>query len=241
MDVDVDFYWPVLVIGSELNAVRYAVENKTHILFNRDPYIHSYQRTHTPAGHTLEQEWAQACYNLYDSGLHPFQNSINTIRIDSSNNLAKIFTKSEKKYTIRYDELKVFDLENVHGLEKDFHQELVHYLVLDWFDVKTTGGDMSLNLIEDKGSLFVNKVVFFDSTRIDGARQHKDILAESILTYDQLSDVNFTDTVARFKVVSMLEESGFIRPKIELWKRDIYPVKKTFPKTEGNISLMGEE
>ena len=241
MDVDVDFYWPVLVIGSELNAVRYASENKAHILFNRDPYIHSYQRACSESDSTIEQNWAETSYGLYNSGKCPFQNSISKIRVHRDKNLIKVYTRSEKKYTVQYKKLCIFDLENVYGLEDISREEIINYRVLDWFDVKTTGGIIPSEAIEDKQSLFVRKIVFFDSTRIDGTNAHKDILAESILNPDQLNNVNFTDTVSRFKVIGMLKEVGFVRPKIELWKRDVYPLKKITPKVEENIIFMGDE
>ena len=210
-------------------------------IINRDPYFHSYQRTCSETSSTLEKQWSRLSYDLYNSASCPFQNNIKTIRVEPAKNLLKIFTKAENRYTVRYEELKIFDLENVTGLEDTFYQEVIHYRVLDWFDVKTTGGHIEFEVLEDKDSLFVNRVIFFDSTRVDGSRIHKDLLAESFLTSDQLNDVEFTDTMVRFKILNLLEQTGFKRPQLELWKRDIYPVKKTLLKIEGNITLMGDE
>ena len=238
MDADVDFCWPVIVIGSEINAVRYTVENEAHILLNRDPSFHSYQRAQSKADITLEQEWSGLVYNIYNSGSCAFQRDIKTIRVEPNKNFLSVFTKAEKKYTIEYEKLFIFDLENVVGLEHTFHQEIAYYRVLDWFDVKTTGGVIETSVIQDPTTDFVKKIIFFDSTRIDGSRSHKDLVSESFLSASQLNNVEFTDTMAKFKVVSLLGTIGIKNPCLELWKRDIYPVKTNAFKREENICLM---
>ena len=238
MDVDADFRWTQVVIGNELNAIRFTSKNKMHILCNRSPYYHSYECGGTHPRLPLEEEWARHSYKIYQAGRNPFSDKIKTIRVDKAEKTIKVMTVGETRYFISYDELYIFDLENVFGLEDIFSQEIIHYRVLDWFDIRTTGGEIDVETIDDPNSNFVKKICFFDSTRIDGERNHKDLVAESVLTPEEINDVNFTDTIARFKVVNQLEQIGIKKPRLELWKRDIYPIKKISGMDQDSIYLM---
>jgi len=239
MGVVADFHWAHTVVGSELDAVRFAFKNKNHILFNCDPHFHSYQPSCSEFDSTLEETWAKTSYRLYQEGKNPFSNTIKTLRIDRKEKLVKVFTKNEMRSLVGYDKLYIFDLENVLGVEDVFSQEILRYRVLDWFDVHTTGGKVDVESLEDLSSDFIKKISFFDSTRIDGSRAHKDIVAESILTLEQINDVNYTDTIARFKIIEQLKQIGIEKPNLRLWKRDIYPIKKICGENQNDIFLMG--
>ena len=107
-----DFDWDRLVIGSEINAVRFALENKIHILFNRDPYVHSYERC-SSTNSSLEEEWARQSYALYELSLNPFTDLVDNLRFDHELKLVKVVTKNGGVYSIHYKELFLFDLENI--------------------------------------------------------------------------------------------------------------------------------
>ena len=63
MDAGADFYWPEITIGSDLNAVRFAISNKNFLLFNSVPVFNSYDLH----GHLddLESLWARDSYRAY--------------------------------------------------------------------------------------------------------------------------------------------------------------------------------
>ena len=74
--------------------------------------------------------------------------------------------------------------------------------------------------------LLINKIKLFKSLRIDGNQKYLDLLCESFLTDRQLKNFDFSDTMARFKVVDMLRKRGVDNPRVSLWKRDVFPVYK---------------
>ena len=229
-----------ITIGSELNAVRHAIKNKTFILFNRDPYFHSYEHTSADSSINLESVWAREAYQLYALGTHPFTNQVRSIRFDMDRDIIKIAVKSGAIYTIKYNDVTLFDVEGVYGLPDSFVQNIVSYRVLDWFDIHRHGNP-SICTMRDSNSNLAHNVRFFMSTRRDGDHMTKDLVAESSLSLEQLHDVNFTDTAVRFKIKSMLREKGFDNIELSHWKRDVYPVVAGATKQIGNIRLVETE
>ena len=210
---DVDFEWASVVIGADLDAVRFAYENKYLLIKNRPPYHHSYE--------DVEQEWAEKIYRLYEMALVPFTDKSNNIRVYPEEKILKVFT-DRNVYTVRYEKLHLYDDENVEGAPLD--RELLHYRVIDWFDCQGLY-DLDFDEIttEDK---FVNKIKLFKTRRIDGNQKYLDLLCESFLTDKQLKSFDYGDTMARFKVADLLKKRGVAKPRLSLWKRDIYPVYK---------------
>ena len=221
---DVDYEWDILVIGNDIHAVRYAYENKVPILFNCMPFFHSYEASSNDGFDTLEEEWAFKSYSLYEWCLNPFANSIDKIRIDSSNRIIKIFTVTNSVYTISYSQIHLFDLENIFGLEENFSFATSHFRVLDWFDARGLS-HFSSDRIETRDK-FINNIIFFNSTRMDGHHGYRDIVCESFLSQNQLKGAEYTDTMARFKVQSILKQNGLNNTALKFWKREIGPVRK---------------
>ena len=213
MDAVVDFEWENVVVGADLDAVRFAYDNNYFLIKNREPYHHSYEDT--------EQEWAEKIYQLYDSALVPFTDMTNNIRVFPEENILKVFTDSNV-YIIRYDNLHLYDDENVEGLSLE--RELLHYRVVDWFDCQGLYDlDFEEIVTEDK---FVHKIKLFKTRRIDGNQKYLDLLCESFLTDNQLKSFDYSDTMARFKIIDLFAKRE-IKVKISLWKRDTYPIYKT--------------
>jgi len=211
---DVNFNWSNVVIGSDLDAVRYAYNNNYFLIKNRPPYHHSYEE--------IEEEWAEKIYQLYDMALVPFTNESNNIRIVPEEKLIKIFT-DRNVYVIQYENLHVFDDENIEGFS--LNRELLYYRVIDWFDCQ---GLYDLDFDEIvTGDKFVHKIKLFSTRRIDGNQKYLDLLCESFLTDKQLKSFDYSDTMTRFKVTDLLEKHGLNRVNMLLWKRDVYPIYKT--------------
>ena len=216
-NADADFYWPDVVIGADIDAVEFAHKNNFHLLKNRVPYHHSYEG--------IEEPWASMCYDLYARGMCPFVDKISKIRVDQNDKTIKVIT-GHNTFEICYDNLHVFDSENVGGVENN--KELVHYRVVDWFDCKGLYDLSCKQIISDDD--FVNKVMFFKSRRIDGNQRYLDLLCESFLTDSQLKSFEYSDTMVRFKVRDMLKKHLNKEIAMSLWKREIYPVYKCLQK-----------
>ncbi len=69
----VEYEWRSVVIGADLDAVRFAYDNKYLLIKNRSPYHHSYEY--------VEREWAEKIYRLYEMALVPFTDKSNNIRV----------------------------------------------------------------------------------------------------------------------------------------------------------------
>ena len=58
------------------------------------------------------------CYDLYARGMCPFVDKISKIRVDQNDKTIKVIT-GHNTFEIRYDNLHVFDSENVGGVENN--------------------------------------------------------------------------------------------------------------------------
>ena len=214
MDAAADFEWENVVIGADIDAIRYAHDNNYFLVKNRLPYHHSYEG--------VEEEWAEKLYQLYDLALIPFTDKSSNVRVFPEDRLMKIFT-DHNVFVIKYKNLHVYDDENVEGFS--LNREILHYRVIDWFDCQGLY-DLGFDEIttDDK---FVHIIRFFKTRRIDGDQRYLDLLCESFLTDKQLKNFDYSDTMARFKVSDLLKKRGVAKPRMSLWKRDIYPIYKT--------------
>lgn len=215
--VDVNFEWANVVIGADTDAVEFAHKNNFYLLKNRIPHHHSYEG--------LEDVWAEKSYELYNKGLCPFTDKIETIRVDPETKTVKVIT-NYRRYVVKYQNLHVFDIENVTGVT--MNRALEHYRVVDWFDCKGLYNLTCRQITTDDD--FINKLVFFKTRRIDGDQKYLDLLCESFLTEDQLKDFDYSDTMARFKVKDILQKHLKKKVKMKLWKREVYPVYKCLQK-----------
>ncbi len=211
--MDVDYIWKDVVIGADLDAVSFAYENSYFLIKNRSPYHHSYEG--------IEEEWAEKSYQLYNLGLTPFTDKLYKIRVSLEDKFIKVFT-DRNVFSIQYVNLYVFDDENLEGTSLD--RELLYYRVIDWFDCQGLY-DLDFDEIETEDK-FVHKVKFFKTQRIDGNQRYLDLLCESFLGVNQLKSFDYSDTMARFKIMDLLEKHGINKVKLSLWKRELYPVYK---------------
>ena len=219
-----DFQWQDLVIGPCIESVRFAHEHKFFLVKNTSPPYHSYEG--------VQEEWAAKAYDLYNIGKSPVVEKVTSIRVDPEQKNLKVFTDYDH-FTIEYDSLHLFNMDNIYGLEQETKTELIGYRVLDWFDVRAAGlHDLDEITLDND---FIKNIRFFKTCRLDGDQPYKDLVCESFLTEKQLKSVDFTDTMARFKTISILEERGLEKPKLQLWKRDVYPIKETIYKEQNSI------
>jgi hypothetical protein len=211
--VDADFKWDNVVVGADIDAVEFAHDNCFFLIKNRQPYHHSYE--------DVEAAWAEKSYELYNLGLIPFLDKISNIRVIPEEKLIKVVTQ-RNSFTVQYEELHLFDTENVVGAT--LQRDIEHYRVIDWFDCKGLYDlDFDELTTEDK---FVSKIKLFKTLRIDGGQKYLDLLCESFLTEDELKSFDYSDVMARFKITDLLKKRGIDKVRMVLWKRDVHPVYK---------------
>jgi len=227
------YKFSTIVVGSELNAVLCATKEKACLLLNRRPFLHSFDTTDDeisvglkkyPLGSPKEEVWAELVYKHSMAGLVPFGDTINKINI--VDNILEVTTKLEKNIQLEYEKLFLYDDVNV--VNSPLQESVERYRVLDWFDIKS-GAKHDLDVLQSDSD-FVKTAKFFLSSRIDGNKDRKDVVSESFLTLEQLHNVNYSDTMARFKVAALMKDAGVDRSiKLDFWKRDIYPTTEHEP------------
>ena len=178
-------------------------------------------------------------------GLNSVSGKIQSIRVEKDK--LKVITKNSKIIQIKYDKLRIFNLDKISFLPLQVNEEIKSYRILDWFNVRS-GMKHEHDFLFDEHNTFVNKIYFYLSPRVDGnTRDYKDLVAESFLDKKQINDVNYSDSISRLKVLNMMNSSGikgtgngkdikgnqrYLPIKIELARRDIFPIKKISCETE---------
>ena len=74
------------------------------------------------------------------------------------------------------------------------------------------GGKHEIDLIHT-GDDFVSEIWFYSSDRIDGNSPVRDACAVSKLTSQQLTDFDFSETMARFKTLKIMKDHGMRGPQ----------------------------
>jgi hypothetical protein len=220
------YEWDEVVIGNNLPATIYAYLNSVPIIPN-SPRRHNFFEFLSPdlnlerlsikneskklSGFKEDRLVGISKFEVYKkltflnslAGLNPLCDKVATIRIE--NGYVKVTTQNFGLIRIKFNKLRIFDDENVTGLEeppglKD------KFKVLDWVNVKS-GMTHDYDIL--KSSIdFVREIYFYPSKRIDGSTNRKDLVSVSYLTEEQLGDFDFSDTVAKFKILKLMKRAG---------------------------------
>ena len=240
-----------VVIGGDLNALIYAnetgsclIDNTTASIFPFDTIVHA-----ITLGDVVYDKGAsefnvseRLSYVLNTRGLHPFGKNVESIRLNLEKREMSISSNFFRSKKLRFLDLHVFDTTNVQGLPfEDFKIE--KYRVFDWFAVRS-GMKHEFEHIEGDSD-FAKNVYFYLSPRIDGNKYKKDMVVESLMTEEQIRDVDYSDSIVRLKVLNMMKEAGIkgtsngvgknLSLKIELQKREVLPVITTNYGEEGIV------
>ena len=231
-----------IVIGSGLNAVLYAyktnsifIDNSVDPLFPFDEIGLGFSlgnKLLSPKTSPLEV-FNSLAYEMASSGRSPYCGLVEGIRIIPEENKLNIITKNGHVSKCTFNKLRIFDISMVSGVPFDEETKIQHYRVFDWFNVRSGMKHEHEYILGDDD--FCKKIYFYISKRIDGNKNKKDLVAESIMNEEQLNDFDYSDTIARIKTTSMMKQVGIkgtgngvgknLPIKLELFKRDIRPVK----------------
>ena len=224
------FEYDEVVIGSNLTAVLFAFNNKLPIFFTRPhrPFRFDYFApsfdfscvgedcvstvllTHNgemTVGLSKNLMWERLLFMISLAGRAPLSGLCERIRYDGetmtcSNEYSKIAE-------IRFEKAHYFGDDNCSGIiEKEVASD--SYICYDWVAFNR-GGKHEIDFIETTDN-FVNKIWFYPSDRIDGNSAVKDACLVSILTKEQLLNFDYSETMARFKLVHEMETRGMKGP-----------------------------
>jgi len=242
-----------VTIGNDLNAIIHAyktggifINNTVARIFPYDTIDHAIDlgpARYTPDTFRLNV-YEGISYTMAMMGRDFLGRNIESISVKLEQNEISVSSKTFRPKKLRFEKLTVFDIENVHGLPFD-EPKIEKYRVFDWFNVRS-GTKHDYGLLESDSD-FVKKIHFYLSPRIDGNKHKKDLVTESFLTKEQLHDVDYSDSLARLKALSMMRDAGIkgtlngagknLSLKIELAKRSIFPIKKFSKEQKNNVIL----
>ncbi len=138
------------------------------------------------------------------SGLVPLSNLCTSFR--ASDNSLTCFNEYSKICEIKFNKCHYFGDNNVNGLLEKNSFDNEEYLCYDWVAFNK-GGKHDIDYIETDDS-FCKQIWFYPSDRIDGNTSVKDACIVSQLAQEQILNFNFSETMARFKLINEMEKRG---------------------------------
>ena len=220
------YFYDTVVIGGNLPAFLYAYTNNLPIIFvdSKPPfefdevdsldfeelglqYSYNENRLYSERYGGKEKRhlrlWERIGFLLGVAGLMPVSSYAESIRIQD--NQLKIATERQRTTKINFNKLVIFDDEKVSGLTATTKQEKGKNRVIDWFNVRSGCNHGVVHLVDADD--FINKIIFYPTERAEN-KNFKDLYAESHLTDEELKDFDYSETMARFKILKMMKAAG---------------------------------
>ena len=216
-----------IVVGSNLTAVLYAFHNKLPIFFTtpQRPFRFDYLEpslnlacvrledvshpliTHGQninVGHAKELLWERLLFLLSLEGQMPLSDLCESMRYTGETLVCS--NEYSKIAEIKFEKAYYFGDDNCTGLIEEKRVADPTYMCYDWIAFNR-GGKHEIDFIET-GDDFVKQIWFYPTDRIDGASPVKDACLVSRLTETELLDFDYSQTMARFKMVAEMESRG---------------------------------
>tara|TARA_B100000989_G_scaffold2418_2_gene1626 strand:+ start:13167 stop:14033 length:867 start_codon:yes stop_codon:yes gene_type:complete len=214
------FEYSSVVIGSDLKSFLFAFVNDYPILFTEQNKPHQfdffvdYHNDNSNKFISFDKiykfgkqkiyMWERLYFLLSMRGLLPLSDMCDTIRYDGKKLICS--TEYSKLCEIKFNNCFYGGDNKTYKLINLKEPRNVRYKVYDKIAF-TSGGKHDIDYFETDDD-FVNKVWFFSSDRICGNTGVKDAYVLSTLTHEQLNSPSYTNTMARFKLLSIMKENG---------------------------------
>lgn len=240
------YEYDTIVIGGGLNAKVYAYYTKCPCICGNNVAPFRFDMLQKELVQKLPgqnknslQNWEVLNFILGMSGQLPMGDKVTSLNI--RDNIIKATTKDSRLAKFEFNKLVIFDDKDVYGLPLIKEKKVGKSRVLDWFNVRS-GMEHDHDLFETQDN-FVREVIFYSSDRFGAqksGRNRKDLVSVSYLEEDQVNDFEYSDTMARFKILKMMKDAGirgarngrdvnnpevyrYYSPKIEATQREIIP------------------
>tara|TARA_R100000008_G_scaffold19975_3_gene10336 strand:+ start:20778 stop:21710 length:933 start_codon:yes stop_codon:yes gene_type:complete len=225
------FQYDEIVVGSSLPAVLYAFNKNLPIFFTspRRPFRFDYLESELDLsclkldarvkslttfegkkkiGIQKELLWERLLFLLSLDGKVPLSGLGTTMRYDGKSVVCS--NEYSKIMEFNFGECHYFGDDNSIGFagKKTLDDDI--YICYDYIAFNK-GGKHEIDLIHT-GDDFISEIWFYSSDRIDGNTPIRDACAVSKLTAAQLLDFEYSETMARFKVVHEMEKRGMKGP-----------------------------
>jgi hypothetical protein len=244
-----DLEYDKLVIGSDLSALSYCYVNKCPAIFLRNcrPYQYNEKENWTEE----MSLWDDLAFSLSITKYLPFSDMIVSLRLENDN-LLKAITKNGLVTSIRFNNLVISDDYRLEGLPPSIGKTNTDNWVIDWFDVNI-GSIHAHDFIIDDDEQFVKKIYFYISKRTFKNNTKKDLVSVSKIKEENLNIFDYSETMARFKILKMMDNVGikgnwdktnqrYVKPRIYSTKRNVYALgKNIYNNLPDNIITLHDE
>tara|TARA_Y100001963_G_scaffold159223_1_gene261938 strand:- start:1040 stop:1924 length:885 start_codon:yes stop_codon:yes gene_type:complete len=220
-----------IVIGSNLTAVLYAFNNKLPIFYTHPqrPFRFDHLKPtvdlsciglqNTPReilthegkiniGTPKRLLWERLLFVISLAGRAPLSTLCHSMRHNGESLICS--NEYSKIAQINFQKAYYFGDLNCSGLVDEKIVANPRYMCYDWIAFNR-GGKHEIDLIETTDN-FVNKIWFYPTDRVDGNSPVKDACLVSTLTEEQLLDFDYSQTMARFKMVAEMRDRGMRGP-----------------------------
>lgn len=216
-----------IVIGSSLEALMFAFNNQLPVFFSEaerpfrfdfvdpsldlsDLNLENEERVlksiagEIKVGLPKEILWERLMFILSYFGKAPLAALCRSMRYTGS---SIIFSDEYSKIAeVNFNHCYYFGDKNCHKLLNEKPIDRRTYICYDWIAFNR-GGKHDVDFIKTKDD-FVGTIWFYSSDRIDGNSPVKDACVVSRLTAEQLTDFDYSETMARFKMIHEMENRG---------------------------------
>tara|TARA_B100000073_G_C23723577_1_gene568493 strand:+ start:1129 stop:1932 length:804 start_codon:yes stop_codon:yes gene_type:complete len=184
-----------IIIGNCIGALRHSFHHGTPLFMNGEPpFTFSEDR----------EEWDKlyACLSL--KGLVPFGDIMSTVTVLLDENTVEARTRGVKRY-FEYDNLWIYNDENVGGLEFHIQEENDEFDVYDIFHIKNVQPSTLTNI--KQGQDFMKEMFTFSL--------HRETFYCSLsrMTGEQLSSTEYSEPIVRLSMFDILSENGVLGSK----------------------------
>jgi len=202
-----------IVVGGDIRSLLYAAIHELPIVFHRP--VSPFRFDLLPNPHlanlgfevteelTARQVWERLMFLLGLSGLVLSPEGPNSLRVDENK---LVISTDAKSYQYNFKKLIVFDDQEITGLPRVKKETRGTNRVIDWVNVRS-GCRHEHDYLSDSQNNFIKEIFFYPSDRSDNSKL-KDLVAISYLSDTQLEDFDYSDTMARFKILKMMKEAG---------------------------------
>ncbi len=152
--------------------------------------------------------WERMLFLLSLDSKAPLSNLCNSLRRKDN----KIICSNEysKIAEVTFNTCHYFHDQNANNFVTEKTLATDKYICYDWIAINR-GGKQEIDLIETTDN-FTKEMWFYPSDRIDGRTLIKDVCVVSLLTEKQIKEFNYSETMARFKLVHEMETRGMKGP-----------------------------
>ena len=214
-----------IVVGSSLSALIFAYTNQYPVFFTQAdiPFRFDFlSPNHTPIGIPCEAKtllsfddemnigtrkqvlWDRLYFLLSLRGLIPLSNLCRTIRCNEKS--ITCLNEYSKIFETFFDRCHYYGDPGASGFVRKNKLDEHSYMCYDYIAFNS-GGKHEVDFIHTDDD-FISEIWFYSSDRIDGNTPVRDACAVSKLTESQLLDFDYSETMARFKVLKIMKDNG---------------------------------